>query len=142
MARPQALASLISTTPKTSETTSISSLPSLSNIDLNNQIRDNSKWKKRSEETTVNIYFPELNNADSNTFNIILIGSSMLERFKTTGHDLNLGFGPHIFNAGVGGDTIPNVLYRIKLGLLQAAKTQEKVGIVIVNIGSNDIRFG
>lgn len=112
----------------------------MSDIQLDNQIKDNSKWKKRSEETTLDVHFPELDNASLEATNLVLIGSSMLERFKTTGHDLNLGSKPGIFNAGVGGDTIPNVLYRINLGLLRRAKTQEKVGMVIVNIGSNDLK--
>lgn len=131
--------SSLAASPKTLNTIPISRLLEMSDMELNNQIKNNSKWKKRSEETTINVHFPELDNADSKTFNFVLIGSSMLERFKTTGHDLNLGLKPHIFNAGVGGDTIPNVLYRIDLGLLQAAKTQEKVDMTIVNIGSNDL---
>lgn len=72
----------------------------------------------------------------SETFDV-LIGSIMLEPFKTTGHDLNLELKSHIFNAGVGGDTIPNVLYPMNLCLLQAAKRKEKVKIVIVNIDSD-----
>ncbi|KAK6606991.1 hypothetical protein ACHAPF_001833 [Botrytis cinerea] len=127
-------------TTKPPKTTSLLSLLQMSDIELNNQIKENSKWKKRSEETTLNVHFPELDNTSLKTTSLVLIGSSMLERFKTTGHDLELGPKPGIFNAGVGGDTIPNVLYRIDLGLLRKAKTQEKVGMVIVNIGSNDLK--
>ncbi|KAF7875018.1 hypothetical protein EAF04_002190 [Stromatinia cepivora] len=127
-------------TPNTSKTEALSSLLEMSDMELNKQIKYNAKWKKRSEDTTLNVHFPELDNPCSKTCNLLLIGSSMLERFKTTGHDLNLGLKPHIFNAGVGGDTIPNVLYRMTLGLLQKAKYQAKVGTVVVNIGSNDLK--
>ncbi|KAF7919996.1 uncharacterized protein EAE98_009230 [Botrytis deweyae] len=134
------IASSLAATTKSPKTNSLLLLLQMSDIELDNQIKDNSKWKKRSEETTLDVHFPDLDNASLEATNLILIGSSMLERFKTTGHDLNLGSKPGIFNAGVGGDTIPNVLYRINLGLLRKAKTQEKVGMVIVNIGSNDLK--
>jgi platelet-activating factor acetylhydrolase IB subunit beta/gamma len=65
----------------------------------------------------------------------------MLERFKTTGHDLKLGLHPHILNLGCSGDTIPNVLYRLSLGVLEKVKGKgEGIRIVIVNIGSNDFK--
>ncbi|KAF7955401.1 uncharacterized protein EAE97_000660 [Botrytis byssoidea] len=133
-------ASSLATTTKSPKTNYLLLLLQMSDIELDNQIKDNSKWKKRSEETTLGVHFPELDNASLGATNLVLIGSSMLERFKTTGHDLILGSKPVIFNAGVGGDTIPNVLYRINLGLLRKAKTQEKVGMVIINIGSNDLK--
>ncbi|TGO54097.1 hypothetical protein BOTNAR_0277g00120 [Botryotinia narcissicola] len=133
-------ASSLTTTTKSPKTNSLLLLLQMSDIELDNQIKDNSKWKKRSEETTLDVHFPELDNASLEVTNLVLIGSSMLERFKTTGHDLILGSKPGIFNAGVGGDTIPKVLYRINLGLLRKAKTQEKVGMVIINIGSNDLK--
>ncbi|KAM3081584.1 hypothetical protein ACMFMG_005036 [Clarireedia jacksonii] len=100
-----------------------SQLLDLSDDALNHQIEQNSKWKKRSEDTTVETHFPELDNASPETYRLLLIGSSMLERFKTTDLDLDLRLKPYIFNAGVGGDTIPNT----------------KVRIVIINIGSNDL---
>jgi lysophospholipase L1-like esterase len=115
------------------------SLLDLSDVDLNHQIEQNSKWKKRSEDTTIETHFPELDNASPETYRLLLIGSSMLERFKTTGYDLNLGLKPHVFNAGVGGDMIPNVLYRMNRGLLEKLKPQTRVRVVIINIGSNDL---
>ncbi|TGO87326.1 hypothetical protein BPOR_0234g00120 [Botrytis porri] len=124
--------SSLAATMKSPKANSLLLLLQMSDIELNNQIKDNGKWKKRSEETTLDVNFPELDNASLETINLVLIGSSMLERFRTTGHDLNLGSKPGIFNAGVGGDTIPNFLYRINLDLLWKAKTQEKVGMVIV----------
>ncbi|KAF7862790.1 uncharacterized protein EAF02_010339 [Botrytis sinoallii] len=117
------IASSLAATTKSPKTNSLLLLLQMSDIELDNQIKDNSKWKKRSEETTLDVHFPELDNASLEATNLVLIGSSMLERFKTTGHDLNLGSKPGTFNAGVGGDTIPN-----------------KVGMVIVNIGSNDLK--
>jgi len=115
-------------------------ISNLSDTQLQIEIKNNSKWKQRSEETTFNTHFLELAEAAADQYTILLIGSSMLERFKTTGHDLCLGIKSNIFKAGVGGDTIPNVLYRIDSGLLLKAKSQTRLRTIIVNIGSNDLK--
>lgn len=120
----------------------ISSLQALTGSDLESLIHSNAKYKLRSEETTLQTHLPYLSAASPDQYTSFLIGTSMLERFKSTGHDLTLGNHPHIFNAGCGGDTIPNVLYRLSRGLLShaACKNLTNVKMVIVNIGSNDFR--
>ena len=63
----------------------------------------------------------------------------MLERFKYTGASTSIGKMPRNFNAGVGGDKIPSVLYRIQLGLLEELKKFEPK-LWVISIGTNDLR--
>lgn len=72
---------------------------------------------------------------------IILIGDSMLERFKTTGLLIKskISSRPETFNAGVGGDKIENVIYRLDLGLLQLLQPLLPL-LWVVHIGTNNLR--
>lgn len=71
---------------------------------------------------------------------VVLLGDSMLERFQTTGKYTQIGGlqYPRVFNAGVGGDKIENVLYRIRLGLLSILKAKNPK-LVVIHIGTNNL---
>jgi lysophospholipase L1-like esterase len=118
-----------------------SSLPTFttSNDDFNEKIASLAKWKDRSEKTHKNTHIPELQRRSTEPIEVILLGSSMFERFKNTGATTRIGRLLRSFNAGVGGDKIPSVLYRIQLGLLEELKPfQPKLWVV--SIGTNDLR--
>lgn len=71
----------------------------------------------------------------SDKFTVMLLGDSMFERFKTTGEDFK--FPDHLFNAGIGGDKIENVIYRlISLNLLDSFPNVKKI---ILMIGTNNM---
>lgn len=63
----------------------------------------------------------------------------MLERFKTTGSTTRIALLPKSFNASVGGDKIPSVLYRCQLGLLKDL-FRFSPKIWVLSIGTNDLR--
>jgi lysophospholipase L1-like esterase len=77
----------------------------------------------------------------------MMIGDSIFERFapnrrrRDTGSHTKLGQAafPWVFNAGVGGDRIANLLYRIVRGLLKALHGRG-VSTAIVHIGTNDLK--
>jgi lysophospholipase L1-like esterase len=103
-----------------------------------------SKFKKRTEETT-DIHIRCLEDLpESGKPKILLLGDSLFERFKTiTGEDTKVwtdhGFDKMcIFNAGIGGDQIQNVMYRITVRRLldHVGKSIEKVFLMI---GTNNI---
>ena len=86
--------------PKAPSTPSISPNPTPSAIpfptpSLEERINQNKKWKARSQDYHNNKHRPEIarrlaalsaNPTDPNAqINVVLLGSSMLERFKTTG---------------------------------------------------------
>ena len=76
------------------------------------------------------------------SFNVILIGTSMIERLQSTGkkpfEDAGLGK-VGILNAGVGGDRVENILYRLEiLGLLKDAQ-RPLPSLVILEGGVNDL---
>lgn len=68
-----------------------------------------------------------------------LIGDSMLERLKTTGAFTKTAQLPSSFNAGVGGDKIENVLYRLDLGM-QSLLEDRNVKLWVLMIGSNNLK--
>lgn len=97
------------------------------------------KWKKRSEDTT-NKHVEYLSGTEND---IVLIGTSMFERFQYVpagqnawnAHNLNT---KNIFNCGVGGDRIENILYRIKdRKVLKYMKNIPSK--MIVMCGANDV---
>lgn len=99
------------------------------------------KWKARSEETHKKTHKPELitRAKAEEQIDVVLVGSSMFERFKDTGATTRVGRLPKRFNAGVGGDKIPSVLYQCQLGLLkELAKFKPKLWVL--SIGTNDLR--
>lgn len=70
----------------------------------------NPKYKKRSDETT-DMHIKELSNLSPT---ILFLGDSLFEHFKYSKAWIDYGFNNmNIFNAGVGGDRIQNVLYRL-----------------------------
>ena len=87
-------------------------------------------WKKRTEET----YHEHIEQYANLEVDLLLLGDSMFERLKTTGKD----FWPEtslICNAGVGGDKIQNVLWRLEQGLLTKIKARK----IILMIGTNNV---
>ena len=96
------------------------------------------RWKQRSESTHRK-HLAELKPTSSR---ILFLGDSMMERWKTTGaefwsHDLK----PFkIFNGGVGGDKLENLLWRIYpdkglIGLLDDTPFEQ----IFLMIGSNNL---
>jgi len=66
----------------------------------------------------------------------------MLERFITTGKHTKLGqlAFPNLLNAGVGGDRIQNVVYRLGTKDLFSGLKQRGVKFAILHIGTNNLR--
>ena len=98
--------------------------------------------KSTTEHPTQDIAEPAVSgNPGTKPPQIVLIGDSMLERLKTTGRSVQakLFNRPNTFNAGVGGDKIENVLYRLQLGLLQLMQPLA-TRLWIVHIGANNLR--
>ncbi|CAF1487083.1 unnamed protein product [Adineta ricciae] len=116
------------------------SLPASQIDDL---INERACFKQRSHDTHMRSHQPQLTAAGelSEQVDIVLLGDSMFERFKNTGRFTQLGLLPYprLFNAGVGGDKIENVLYRIKLGLLTMLK-EKNPKLVVVHIGTNNLQ--
>jgi len=94
------------------------------------------KFKTRSHDTTLKTHIPELSKRQGD-FDIVLLGDSMLERLKTTGASTRLAHMERTFNAGVGGDKIENVLYRLgTLGMLDKL-SERNVKLWVVMVGTN-----
>jgi lysophospholipase L1-like esterase len=126
----------------------------LSNTQLRNLINERARFKKRSHDTHTETHRPQLESSSSinssstttvcelpSQIDIVLLGDSMLERFQTTGKHTQIGQlqYPQIFNAGVGGDKVENVLYRINLGLLTMLKAKNPK-LVVIQIGTNNLQ--
>lgn len=94
------------------------------------------KFKVRSHTTCHETHLPDLLSRETSP-EIVLIGDSMIERLKTTGADTKTANLPSSFNAGVGGDKIENVLYRLVF-MLPHLKSDIKVWVVMV--GTNNLR--
>ncbi|UJR32527.1 hypothetical protein I4U23_019989 [Adineta vaga] len=123
-------------------------------LELDQRIAERARFKQRSHDTHINVHLPQLkiihlassdnsvsSEHHSSQIDIVLIGSSAIERFKTTGQNTQLGqlHYPQIFNGGVGGDKIENVLYRVNLGLFRLLKPHNPKVIVLL-IGTNNLR--
>jgi lysophospholipase L1-like esterase len=125
----------------------------LSNTQLNRLVHQQARFKQRSHDTHTRTHRPQLESSPPTTspatlpsefspqIDIVLLGDSMLERFKTTGKYTQLGqlHYPEVFNAGVGGDRIENVLYRVDLGLLRLLKPRNPK-CVVLHLGTNNLR--
>jgi lysophospholipase L1-like esterase len=112
----------------------------LSDANFENLLKQHAKWKQRSHDTHHNTHIPELASWSSDKrLRVVLIGDSMLERFKTTGSSTRVGTLSNAFNAGVGGDKIENVLYRIDQGLLKAL-AQTPPELWVLTIGTNNLK--
>ena len=121
------------------------SLRSLSNAQLSSELRAAAKEKIRSRETHDGCHMPRLREGAQDCINAALIGDSMFQRMsladlRNTGSDTKLGRAPFpfVFNAGVGGDRIANVLYRLDRGLIQAFRGR-RVSNAILHVGTNDL---
>lgn len=73
------------------------------------------------------------------TIDTVFIGDSMLERLKTTGAHTQITHLPSSFNAGVGGDKIENVLYRLDLGMMDLLG-ERNVKVWVVMVGTNNLK--
>ncbi|CAF0753529.1 unnamed protein product [Adineta steineri] len=127
----------------------------LSNTQFNRLITERARFKIRSQNTHNQVHRPQLESPPlantsttassevSSQIDTVLLGDSMMERFKTTGKHTQIGQlrYPQVFNAGVGGDRIENVLYRIDLGLLRLLK-HKNPKLVVLHVGTNNLRPG
>lgn len=99
------------------------------------------KYKARSHDTYTDCHLPELEqlSANNKSIDVVFIGDSMLERLKTTGKSTKVAQMPSTFNAGVGGDKIENVLYRLGLGMM-ARLSERNVRLWVVMVGTNNLK--
>jgi lysophospholipase L1-like esterase len=127
-------------------------------------IAEAKKFKDRSHSTFLEVHLPELtrlsdipNNTNTpcslsfedpvfppNTLrtmplSTVLIGDSMIERFKTTGASTGLAQLPGSFNAGCGGDKIENVLFRLDL-MYPLLQNCNSIKVWVVMVGTNNLR--
>jgi lysophospholipase L1-like esterase len=118
----------------------------LSSTQLDQLINQRACFKQRSYDTHTSTHQPQLESSAENIssapqIDIVLLGDSMFERFKTTGNYTQIGqlHYPQVFNAGVGGDKIENVLYRVDLGLLRLLKPKNPK-IIVLQLGTNNLQ--
>lgn len=105
-------------------------------------LRETGKYKKRSDTTHDNTHAPLLAQSPARRIRCLLLGDSMLERFKTTGKHTKLGqveF-PDLLNAGVGGDRMQNVIYRLGTKDLYSRLKEHGVDCAVLHMGSNNLR--
>jgi hypothetical protein len=105
-------------------------------------LRDSGKYKERSNTTHDNVHAPLLAQLPANRIGCLLLGDSMLERFKTTGKHTKLGHVkfPGLLNAGVGGDRTQNVIYRLGTKDLYSGLKQHGVNFAVLHMGTNNLR--
>lgn len=115
---------------------------SLSEVDFTSLLESSGAFKERSDGTHDARHGPELANSPSGRIKLLLLGDSMLERFLTTGKDTKLGqiAFPTAFNAGVGGDRVSNVLFRVGMKGLFGALGKRGVDVAFLQMGTNDLR--
>jgi len=143
--------------------------PVISKMEFRKLLQAEMKFKRRSHDTYHDTHIPELRNrqaqllkgsapnaasTDSSSVNqlqtlsppdgpapidTVLIGDSMLERLKTTGAHTQIAHLSSSFNAGVGGDKIENVLYRLDLGMMDLLEEQS-VKVWVVMVGTNNLK--
>ena len=99
-------------------------------------------YKQRSATTHSKTHAPILSKDPSSPIGTLLLGDSMIERFKTTGSGTSFGSAPYpsVMNAGVGGDKIANVLYRLGTMGLYSLLKQRSVGCAVLQMGTNNLR--
>lgn len=133
------------------------------------RILDHTKYKARSQDTSQNVHIPLLLANPDLAPTVVLVGDSTLERMITTGQTPNLvapwpspamlddetlaAVCPNhptrldrVFNAGVGGDKIQNVLYRMAgdpgkelPGLLTVLLEKLSVKLWVLHMGTNNL---
>lgn len=114
--------------------------PSIENVRKQLLEVGTSNWKQRSHDTHLQQHVPEIVNTAKDSNEYLLIGDSMLERFKTTGSETRFASFPH-FNAGCGGDRVENLLYRCSMGLLEriALSQSNSLRVIVIHIGTNNV---
>lgn len=105
-------------------------------------LQQSGKYKLRSETTHDLNHVPTLFQIPNKPIKCLLLGDSMLEHFITTGRDTRLGSlsFPDVFNAGVGGDRIHNILFRLGVKDLYSLLKPHGVKLVILQMGTNDLK--
>ena len=97
------------------------------------------KWKQRTHDTHQK-HLEYLASEQGQLSKVLLLGSSMFERFFTTGKKYNEKYFQttqrSVAIAGVGGDGIQHMLYRIEHGLLEACPAAMKV--LVLQAGTNN----
>ena len=160
------------TTPTT--TTPIS--PTITSLTPLQTLQPLAKFKARSHETSLtehlpllSTHFPNQNSLSPTGPTIVLLGDSMFERLKTTGlappnqptapwpwpallddatlASLEIQRLEGVFNAGVGGDTVQNIAYRLVgdesrdlPGLFPALVGRGTVRLWVVQAGTNNLK--
>ncbi|KAF2176292.1 hypothetical protein K469DRAFT_441551, partial [Zopfia rhizophila CBS 207.26] len=132
-------------------------------------IKASAKFKERSHQTYHAIRLPELNSRlglnldvppppppplpspnddpftprphviNKSPISVVYLGNSMLERLKTTGSSTHLGKLQTAFNAGCGGDTTENVLYRLSLGMYDILYQCKNIKFWVLASGTNNL---
>lgn len=97
------------------------------------------RFKARSYDTYHETHLLELHAKRTGPIETVLIGDSMLERLKTTGMHSRTAQLPSSFNAGVGGDKIENVLFRLDLGMLSLLE-ERNVKLWVIMVGTNNLK--
>ncbi|KAM0340880.1 hypothetical protein ACHAPU_010296 [Fusarium lateritium] len=95
-------------------------------------------FKRRSHITHYNTHIP-LITGNPGQYTTALLGSSLFERFKTTGAQLSINTNPKILNLGVGGDKIQNVQYRINQGLVKTLEEHQQTKLIYLHMGGNNL---
>jgi hypothetical protein len=129
----------------TYSTQQAASLRALSSTQLSSALTAAAKEKLRPRETHDGCHVPMLTGLGaSDCIKALMIGDSMLQHMSpgdNTGSHTKLGKAPfpYVFNAGVGGDSIANGLYRLDRGLLEAFHGC-RVSNAIIHVGTNDLK--
>ncbi|KAH9213542.1 SGNH hydrolase-type esterase domain-containing protein [Leptodontidium sp. 2 PMI_412] len=103
--------------------------------ELMQQLLTIAKFKERSHTTCHETHLPELSQTKS--LDVVLLGDSMIERFKTTGINTQTFQLPNSFNAGVGGDKIENIIYRL---LIMLPLLPSDIKLWVVMAGTNNLK--
>ncbi|KAK5657433.1 hypothetical protein OQA88_3005 [Cercophora sp. LCS_1] len=122
-----------------------------------------SKYKARSRSTSKSSHIPLLASCPTGSPHVVLFGDSMLERMITTGRSSNLVSAwpseammddesltnprlVNVLNAGVGGDKVQNMAYRLLgdasqnlPGLASLVANQKSVRLWVVQAGTNNL---
>ncbi|KAG5657650.1 hypothetical protein KAF25_007683 [Fusarium avenaceum] len=95
-------------------------------------------FKQRSHDTHYNTHLP-LIKGNPGQYITALLGSSLMERFKTTGANLSINQNLQVLNLGVSDHQIQNVQYRINQGLVDALKEHQQIKLIYVQMGGNNL---
>ncbi|KAF2762482.1 hypothetical protein EJ05DRAFT_481416 [Pseudovirgaria hyperparasitica] len=132
----------------------------ISRSQMHKLLVDNAKWKQRSEETS-SIHIADLKKLSPNdALSTVLLGDSMFERMKTTGQSASLEPWPStemlggrafnqlkatnplfhkrldgVFNTGVGGDGVQNIVYRL------AGEKAKNLDGLLPTLGAHNIKL-